>query len=136
MFVTSLPKNVQLLRKCQMQTCFWNFCRTHSDFQISTTSLFSFPTVPLKLAYYPFHGLPLEAYILVDSNRLLADRRKKLFCVVLRAFFRTCAFYVLNCSRKLLAVLGSFQLHKRFLSDLGPNRNKLLLFRLDRCLSG
>ena len=63
-------------------------------------------------------------------------KSKSLFCVVLRAYFTTSFFYVLNCRLNLLAVLSSFQLHKRFLSDPGPNRNNLLLSRLDRCLSG
>ena len=63
-------------------------------------------------------------------------KSKSLFFVVLRAYFTTSFFYVLNCRLNLLAVLSSFQLHKRFLSDPGPNRNKLLLLRLDLCLSG
>ena len=36
---------------------------THSDFQISTTSLFSFPTVPLQLAYLSFHVLLVEVEV-------------------------------------------------------------------------
>ena len=71
-----------------------------------------------------------------SSARRQKKKSKSLFCVVLRAFFTACFFYVLNCSLNLLAVLSSFQLHKRFLSDPGPNRNNLLLSRLDRCLSG
>ena len=140
MFVTSLP-----ILKCSITAqmpdanLFLEFQPpTHSDFQISTTSLFSFPTVPLKLAFHNFHGLLLEVYtgLFQSSVRRQKKKSKSQFCVVSRAYFTTYFFYVLNCSLNLLAVLSSFQLHKRFLSDPGPNRNKLLLLRLDLCLSG
>ena len=65
MFVTSLP-----ILKCSITAqmpdanLFLGFQPpTHSDFQISTTSLFSFPTVTLELAYLSFHVLLVEVEV-------------------------------------------------------------------------
>ena len=145
MFVTS-----QALLKCSITAqmpdanLFLEFQPpTHSDFQIFRFSdfyhfTFFFSNCTSQTCIFIFScsaGGSFYWFIPIVCRRQM-KKSKSLFCLVLRAFFTTSFFYVLNCRLNLLAVLSSFQLHKRFLSGPGPNRNKLLLLRLDRCLSG
>ena len=100
------------------------------------TIFFSNCTSPTCIFIFScFAGGSFHWFIPIVCRRQM-KKSKSLFVVVLRAYFTTSFFYVFNCRLNLLAVLSSFQLHKRFLSDPGPNRNKLLLLRLDLCLSG